>query len=114
MLVNPVHDYGMVGEVRSKTNEDLWNAYRAVQAHSVVHDAVYKPKHYDLGNGMEVIDVRKVLLDKIDSSMEVYLDMHQVDCWSRAWEYLTRFMDKNGEEDLKKAKFYLDRLVDSL
>ena len=28
-------------------------------------------------------------------------------------QYLMRFMDKNGLEDLKKARFYLDKLIES-
>jgi hypothetical protein len=28
-------------------------------------------------------------------------------------QYLMRFMDKNGVEDLKKARWYLDKLIDS-
>jgi hypothetical protein len=73
------------------------------------HDPVNKPKHYDLGNGLEVIDVRDVLLDKIEH--QIALTYKQTDYWSRSWEYMTRFMDKGGIQDLKKAKFYLDRLI---
>jgi hypothetical protein len=75
------------------------------------HDAVHNPKHYDLG-GVQVIDIRDILLDRIQSSGT--LNYRQTDCWSRSWEYLTRFMEKNGVEDLKKAKFYLDRLINDL
>ena len=75
------------------------------------HDAVHNPKHYDLG-GMQVIDIRDILLDKLQLSG--VLNYRQTDCWSRSWEYMTRFMDKNGVEDLKKAKFYLDRLISDL
>lgn len=73
------------------------------------HDPVQAPKHYQLFNGVQVIDVRDCLLDKIDDNCA--LTFKQVDYWSRSWEYLSRFMDKNGHEDLRKAKFYLDRLI---
>lgn len=73
-------------------------------------DPVNSPKHYDL-DGYQVIDIRDKLLDKIDVSE--CLTARQIDYWSRSWEYMTRFMDKGGYQDLAKAKFYLDRLVAS-
>ena len=36
------------------------------------------------------------------------------DCWSRSWEYLTRMWGKNGLEDAKKARFYLDRMIEKM
>lgn len=76
------------------------------------YDAVEKPKHYMLfeEEGIEVRDVIEKLVDKIewrpDSSLFIadYVQMMQ---------YLMRFMDKNGVEDLKKARWYLDKLIDS-
>ncbi len=80
-------------------------------AGKAVHDPVNRPKHYDLG-GFQVIDIRDILLDRIQQKKA--LTYKQADYWSRAWEYLTRFMEKGGHEDLRKAKFYLDRLVESI
>ena len=74
------------------------------------NDNVNSPKHYQLWEGVEVIDVRRALLKKMDGN---YL-ANEIDNWSRSWEYLTRFMDKNGIEDLKKAKVYLDWLIRDL
>ena len=73
-------------------------------------DMVNSPPHYDLG-GMQVIDIRDILLDRIQKNQT--LSYKQADYWSRAWEYLTRFMEKNGKEDLKKAQYYLNRLINS-
>lgn len=75
------------------------------------YDPVSLPKHYQLipEKEVEVKDVRDVLLDKIQENNA--LTYRQADYWSRAWEYQTRFMDKNGLEDLKKAKVYLDWLI---
>jgi hypothetical protein len=71
-------------------------------------DPVHKPKHYQLLPGVEVIDVRRALLAKMhDAGWSHY----QSDCWSRSWEYLTRAMAKNGLEDLRKCRTYLDRLI---
>ena len=76
----------------------------------VEYDAVHLPKHYQILPGVEVIDVRKALLVKMDGTYSPIA----VDMWSRSWEYLTRFMDKNGLEDLEKARVYLDWLIEEV
>jgi hypothetical protein len=58
------------------------------------HDPVHKPKHYQ-GNGLEVITV--------------------IEGWglgphlANALKYCLRYRDKNGIQDLEKAKWYLNR-----
>jgi len=86
------------------------------------YDVVSKPKHYMLFNketvvffadnekGIEVRDVITQLVEKLqvdkDSGMFVadYVQLMQ---------YLMRFMDKNGKEDLKKARWYLDKMIEA-
>lgn len=63
---------------------------------TIIHDAVHSPKHY-CGKGMEVIDV----IDAFD------LDLYQ----GSIVQYVIRYKKKNGLEDLRKARFYLDRLI---
>lgn len=77
---------------------------------SLDRDMVNNPPHYDLG-GLQVIDIRDMLLQRIENSGT--LSYRQADYWSRSWEYMTRFMEKGGLEDLRKAKWYLDRLIES-
>lgn len=78
-------------------------AYRVLER----HDMVNSPPHYQLLPGVEVIDVRDALFAKMPSDVP-----HDIaDCWSRSWEYLTRMWDKNGLEDAKKARWYLDRMI---
>ena len=72
-------------------------------------DVVKSPKHYMLLPGVEVKDVRDCLLDKCDAAG---WSGRSIDYWSRSWEYLTRAMDKNGLEDLEKARVYLDWLIE--
>jgi hypothetical protein len=75
------------------------------------NDRVNSPAHYQLGfhsGKLEVRHVREMLLQKM-----VGFDPISIDYWSRAWEYLTRWMDKNGVEDLEKAKVYLNWLIDN-
>lgn len=73
---------------------------------------VRQPKHYMLGSWagpLEVRHVREMLLKKMEGHTPVAIDY-----WSRAWEYLTRFMDKNGLEDLEKCQVYLGWLIQEL
>lgn len=73
-------------------------------------DVVNSPKHYILKEGLEVMDVREAILNKLQAENVVvpYVD---IDDWSRAWEYLTRAFFKNGAEDIEKAHYYIKRMV---
>lgn len=93
------------------TQEDFWTKP------DPKYDVVKKPKHYMLfeEEGIEVRDVLAKLADKIMKSD------NRVPLWETAplfesdyvqlMQYLMRFMDKNGVEDLKKARWYLDKLI---
>lgn len=67
-------------------------------------DNVEQPKHYQLGNGLQVIDVIKSALTK---------EEYQGAMTANVIKYITRWRKKNGVEDLKKAKVYLDWLIES-
>ena len=73
-------------------------------------DQINNPKHYQIMPGVEVIHVRRALLDKIPAGT----NLNAVDEWSRAWEYITRGWSKNGLEDFKKAQVYLGWLIERL
>jgi hypothetical protein len=74
------------------------------------YDFVNSPKHYQLFPGVEVIDVRRAILAAVPKGQSYYA----IDCWSRAWEYLTRMWGKNGLEDAKKAETYLKWLIEEM
>lgn len=76
-------------------------------------DMVNSPSHYQLVNGLEVKDIRKAIFDKIPMGK---LSYHQADCYSRAWEYLTRacFKHESPLEDLQKAQTYLTWLIEDM
>jgi len=84
---------------------------------TTAYDVISKPKHYMLfeDQGIEVRDVIEKLVDKMDEGgigglgyePMVYADYVQL------MQYLMRFMDKNGVEDLKKARWYLDKMIES-
>lgn len=61
-----------------------------------IDDPVNSPKHYTQGD-MEVITAIEGL----------GLDYHQ----GNVLKYVARYRYKNGLEDLRKAKWYIDRLV---
>ena len=97
----------------SQTNgvaqEDFWVSYKGI-----THDPVSKPKHYMLfeDEGIEVRDVIEKLVEKVDEARMPYSPLFSAD-YVQMMQYLMRFMDKNGAEDLKKARWYLDKLIDS-
>lgn len=66
-------------------------------------DPVTKPDHYNKG-GIEAIDYIK---QQLGVGFSAY-------CTGNVHKYLHRFTYKNGVEDLKKAKQYLDWLIEEL
>lgn len=78
------------------------------------YDVVDKPKHYMLfeDQGIEVRDVIEKLVDKMPT-MYVTKNSMFVPDYVQMMQYLMRFMDKNGKEDLKKARWYLNQLIDA-
>lgn len=67
------------------------------------HDAVNHPSHYCTG-GIECIDVIKATSQGMDG-IEAF-------CHGNAMKYLFRWKQKNGMEDLKKARWYIDKLIE--
>lgn len=66
-------------------------------------DNVNHPAHYKAQNGMEAIDVIEAFAQSLTGTEAV--------CTGNALKYLLRWKQKNGVEDLKKARWYLDRLI---
>jgi len=78
------------------------------------YDTVEKPKHYMLfeEEGIEVRDVIQKLVNKFDEEAVHMFNSHMfIADYVQMMQYLMRFMDKNGVEDLKKARWYLDKLI---
>ena len=76
------------------------------------HNVISKPKHYMLlpEKNIEVRDLMQALADRLESNgysamfISDYIQMQQ---------YLLRFDEKNGKEDLEKAQWYLEKLIES-
>ena len=69
-------------------------------------DMVNHPKHYKAKNGMEVIDV----IEAFTANLEGYEATHT----GNVIKYICRWKEKNGLEDLKKAQWYLNRLIKNI
>lgn len=72
-------------------------------AREVAHDSVNHPAHYTAG-GIECIDAIAAALTCQTDPMHAWLT-------GQVLKYMWRWPLKNGLEDLKKARFYLDRLI---
>ena len=72
----------------------------------VSHDTdemVSHPNHYQSDYGLEVIDVIEAFTDGLTG-------MEAVDT-ANVLKYICRWKKKNGLQDLKKAKWYLEHLI---
>lgn len=67
-------------------------------------DNVNHPSHYTTGK-FETIDVIQDMLSP---------KMFEGFCIGNTIKYLSRYRHKNGIEDLKKARWYLDKIIDVL
>ena len=74
-------------------------------------DNVNRPKHYQLHEGYEVYDLRQ---DLARNSEALGVPNNLFSDWDRATEYLIRMWGKNGVEDAKKARWYLNKLIEKL
>ena len=70
---------------------------------SAVPDNVNHPKHYELPGGLECIDVLLATQGK---------DFVMGFCLCNAMKYLYRHKRKNGVEDIKKARWYIDKYLE--
>lgn len=71
---------------------------------SRIKSAVNHPEHYQGVKGLEVKEVLENFV-KNKSGMEAHR-------WCSAVEYLLRYAEKNGIEDLKKARKNIDWLIE--
>lgn len=67
---------------------------------------VTKPPHYQSKNGLEVIDVIETFTEDLTGYEAVET--------GNILKYICRWKKKNGLQDLNKAKWYLERLINNL
>lgn len=67
-------------------------------------DNIIRPNHYASNKGFEVFDVQEAFIHELKGMSASY--------WCNIVKYILRFQKKNGVEDLKKAKYYLEKLIE--
>jgi hypothetical protein len=70
------------------------------------NDNVNHPAHYQSESGLETIDIIKACTENL-GGFEAYVTGNIV-------KYISRWKKKNGLEDLKKARWYLNHLIEIL
>lgn len=69
-----------------------------------MEDMVNHPPHYKSESGLEVIDVIEAFTEDLNGTEAYYI--------GNILKYICRWKHKNGLEDLEKAQWYLNRLID--
>ena len=67
-------------------------------------DNVNHPAHYQSSTGLEVIDAIEAFTEGLEGIDAV--------CTGNIIKYVSRWKKKNGVEDLQKARWYLDKLIE--
>lgn len=81
-------------------------ALASVEGKEGQFDNIAKPKHYQGKYGLEALDVVKNFIGNLAGESAYY--------WGNVIKYLLRFQQKNGVEDLKKARQNLDWLIEEM
>lgn len=78
------------------------------------YNTITKPKHYMLfpDKGIEVRNLVEMLLNRANENG--YNQPMFLSDYAQMLQYILRFDAKNGKEDLEKAKWYLDKMIESL
>lgn len=84
-------------------DENEYGPYTECKNKEVVEDEVNHPSRY-FHNGIETIDVIEAWTGEL-TGVEAF-------CIGNAIKYLSRWKDKGGKEDLRKAMWYIQRVID--
>lgn len=80
--------------------EDDENGFRIVEEKDNIN-----PDHYKNQTSLECIEAMEIIFGR-----DAVIDF----CRCNAWKYIWRWKNKNGTEDLEKAKWYLERAYNML
>lgn len=83
--------------------EELHRNYMSLDESDSTFDVIEKPRHYNMGQ-FEVVDI---IEDKLTA------DQFLGYCMGNVYKYTMRFQYKGGVEDLAKARWYLDRAINT-
>lgn len=105
--------YSVGDRFKGVSSDDVWRYGGNEEASTIIaqrepvaaNDVVNHPSHYTQG-GIECIDaIKAATVGK--SGIEAV-------CVANVVKYLWRYEEKNGVEDVKKARWYLERLISEL
>ena len=82
-----------------------WNTSMTRRVKKEKEDVVNHPKHYQMAGGLEVIDFIIGATAGLDGKDGYFV--------GNILKYVCRYSKKNGLEDLKKAQWYLNKLIES-
>lgn len=87
-------------------NSSTQNLPDIFPCNAVAHDMVEHPPHYQSATGLEAIDVIEAFT----------ADLRGIEATDtgNVIKYICRWKGKNGIEDLKKARWYLNHLINHL
>lgn len=71
-----------------------------------MEDMVNHPKHYISKSGLETIDVIEAFTEDLNGIEAV--------CTANVIKYICRWKHKNGLQDLEKASWYLNKLINHI
>ena len=83
-----------------------WEYEREKMTMTENNNNIIRPNHYTSEKGFEVFDVQEAFIHELKGMSASY--------WCNIVKYILRFQKKNGVEDLKKAKYYLEKLIEEV
>lgn len=92
-LVERMSEIGLINAVSHKEIKEVLEVAEQF-------DNVNKPKHYNREGGMQCIEEMELIFGR--EAVKIF-------CKLNAWKYRYRAADKNGEEDLRKSDWYLNK-----
>lgn len=101
---NKTANLNAVGSASELSVRKLMNLKKAID-NELESDPVNHPSHYCQG-GIECIEA-------IEAATKNLRGIEAV-CVANVIKYVWRYKEKNGSEDLQKARFYLNHLIDYL
>ena len=102
--------YGPIAIPTPEQEQQIKDAVVKLQMNK--HDPVSKPKHYMLfeDKNIEVRDLMELLANRLQAAD--YSAMFISD-YIQAMQYMLRFDQKNGKEDICKAVWYFNKMLES-
>lgn len=94
--MNIVEKLSEIGNIHAIPHKEIKEALEVAEQ----FDNVNKPKHYNREGGMQCIEEMELIFGK--EAVKTF-------CKLNAWKYRYRAADKNGEEDLRKSDWYLNK-----